>query len=215
MQQADGDVVSFGTGLGGRGAQGQFLGHPGFHHQTQLMPWHNFLSLAHLPEANKVMGATHGKEVCMRQFRIMSGREALAGDTPSYSDDGENIQQRDWSSREGTTGREEWPSVGGREAGAWSTDSPALGRRGDDVGGDSGGGLAGATRRPPAKSKDGEELLEVRCGVNQAFRSVESGVPRARQNQCLSIKGDEPGTWGFSLAIATSRVQDEARRELG
>lgn len=118
---------------GAGGERGQFVGHPGFHLQMQVMPWHNFLGLAHLPEVNTVMGATHST-VCARRFRV-TPRGALAGDTQHVRVMVRTSSSEAGASRGGTMGREECPSVGGREAGAWGTDSPALDRRGDGAGG--------------------------------------------------------------------------------
>lgn len=102
------------------------MGHPGFHLQMQVMPWHNFLGLAHLPEVNTVMGATHST-VCARRFRVTPRRGALAGDTPACSGDGENIQQRGWCFERGPwVGRNvlRWeggrPGPGARTAPHWT-----------------------------------------------------------------------------------------------
>lgn len=91
----------------------------------QVMPWHNFLGLAHLPEVNAVMGATHST-VCARRFRVTPRRGALAGDTQHVRVMVRTSSSEAGASRGGTMCREECPSVGGREAGAWGTDSPAL-----------------------------------------------------------------------------------------
>lgn len=133
-RQAHGDAVSFGTGLGGGGGErGQFVGHPGFHLQMQVMPWHNFLGLAHLPEVNTVMGATHST-VCARRFRV-TPRGALAGDTPARSGDGENIQQRGWCFERGDHGSGGM-SFGGRAGGrGLGHGQPRTGRGGDGAGG--------------------------------------------------------------------------------